>query len=232
MKPPHIKAQRRSETRRIEKKRNQLYRELRNLGYEKLENPIRHGWYRELIITEDVWSYKNAEAILEIYKKIIPAQWGITKEKAQREWDKQCSLFMISRDKPTISTKQFRKLSDAAKHFCVVFRYKTPRGKKKTRFYVNFPKGCIQFQFRRAYITHRRKIDPNLISEIAFLESQLRKKGYYNLYREIHSWDPWWDEWIDIERRKRERKIKENLKLLKRESVEDLMKDNIVWEIN
>jgi len=232
MKPPHIKAQRQSEIRRIEKRQDQLYTQLWNLGYEKLAEPIKHGWYRELIITENVWSYKNAEAILEIYKKIVRHYWGSTKEKAQKKWDENCSLFMISRDKPTISKKQYRKLSDAAKHYCVVFRYKTPRGARKIRFYINFPKGCYRFQFSRAYITHRKRIDPKLISEIDFLETLLRRKGYYDLYQATNAWDPWWRGHLVEEREKRERKVKQNLKMLNRESIEDLIKDNVSWEIS
>ena len=232
MKPPHIKAQRRKEIRRLRKRQNKLYREHWNLGYIKLEKPIRHGWYRELIITEDVWNYKNAEAILEIHKEITSAYWGSTKEKAQEEWDKQCSLFMISKDKPTISLKQFYRLSEAAKAYCVVFRYKSIFGKKRTRFYVNFPKSCTRFQFTRCYITHRKKIDPNMMSEIDFLEAKLNSKEYYNLDRGYNNCDSWWNWYRRTERRKRNRKTKQNLRMLKRESIEDLIKEEVSWERN
>ena len=232
MKPPHIKAQRKKEIRQIEKRRDELYENLRKLGFEKLEQPIRHGWYRVLIITDDVQNHKNKAAILEIYKNIITEFWGSTKRRAQYEWDKRCSLFMISRDKPTISRRHYLKLSDTAKRYCVPFQYRTVHGHKKTRFYVNFPKSCARFQFQRCYITHRRRIDPEIISEIEFLNSQLTRKKYYDLHKASYWWDPWWGAYLAGERRKRERKIKQNLKMLKREAIDDLVKENVLWEQN
>lgn len=232
MKPPNIKGQRKKEIRRIEKRKNRLYKQLWNLGYEKLEKPIRHGWYRELIITENVHKYKNASAILEIYEYIVPWYWATTKEKAQAEWDKRCSLFMISKDKPTISRKQFNKLSEKAQKLCVVFRYKTVHRNVKTRFYINFPKGCYRFQFKRAYITHRKRIDPSIISEIEFLEKELHKKGYFDLYQSLYSWDPGWSHYLAYEARKRQRKMKQKIRMLNKESIEDLVKDKVSWEIN
>ncbi|MFD2567384.1 hypothetical protein [Pseudotenacibaculum haliotis] len=229
MRPPHIKAQREKEILRIEKRQRELYKQLFELGYEKLENPIRHGWYRELIITKDVWTYKNAEEILEVYQKIVPMYWGATKEKARRVWDKKCSLFMISRDKPTISKKQYNKLSDKAKKYCVVFKYKTLHGNSKTRFYVNFPKACSRFQFKRAYITHRKRIDPEMISELTLLDQKLLRDGYYKL-----NMGGYWNRWnrIDkaIEIKKETRKVKQKLKSFKGK-ISNKEKEKL-WEVN
>lgn len=232
MKPPHIKAIRKKEVRQIQKRIHILYRKLWELGYEKLDQPIRHGWYRELVITNDVQFHKKANAILEIYELITRCYWGFTKEKAQREWDKKSSLYMIGIDKPTLSIKQYYRLSDQAKSFCKVFRYKTITGKRKTRFYVNFPKGCMKFQFTRAYITHRKIIDPEMISELKFLESKLNSREYYDVYKGMDGWDTWGATQMAYETEKRERKQKKNIRMLKNESIEDLMKDKISWEIN
>lgn len=232
MKPPHIKAQRRKEIRQIEKKQDELYVELRNLGYEKLEIPIRRGWYKVIKLTPEVERYKHAKAIKEVFGKIKTSYWGATKEKAQLFWDQERAQYMLSKDKATISRKSFNKLSKKAKDLCVFFRYKDKKTKKyKGKFYVNFPKGCIQIKYTRSYVTHRKIIDPKMIREIAFLESLLMRKGYYNVYVGVYAWSPWWDNG-DEERRKRERKLKQNLRMLKKESVEDLIKDNVSWEIN
>lgn len=232
MKPPHIKAIRKKEVRQITKRRAILYRKLWDLGFEKLEEPIRHGWYRELIITKEVQLYKKADAILELYEMITRCYWGATKEKAQKQWDNNSSLYMIAKDKPTISKKQYNRLSDAAQKFCTVFRYRSIFGKTKTRFYVNFPKGCMKFQFTRAYITHRKIIDPEMISELKFLESKLNSRNYYDVYKGMDGWDTWGASQMAYETQKRERKQKKNIRMLKKESVQDLIKDKVLWEIN
>jgi hypothetical protein len=233
MKPPHIKAQRRKEIRRIEKRVDELEAKLWNLGYEKLETPIRHGWFKVIKLTPEVERYKNRKAIKEVFDKIKTNYWGATKEKAQMLWDKERAEYMLAKDKPTISRKSFNKLSKKAKDLCVFFRYKDERtGMYKARFYINFPSGCIRIKYARSYITHRKVIDPQLIREVAFLESLFMRKGYYDVYSAIHAWDPWWGTHIAEERKKRERKLKRNLRMLNRESIEDLIKDNVSWEIN
>jgi hypothetical protein len=231
MKPPHIKAQREKEFRRISNRINKLYREIRELGYVELEKPIRHGWYRELIITENVWNYKNAKAILEIYDKIIPFCWGKTKEEAQRRWDERSSLFMISRGKPTISKKQFNKLSEAAKRYCVAFPYKTTYGVRKVRFYVNFPKGCSRFKYTRAYITHRKRMNPNLESELQYLLNQLEKGGMYELNSKGY-WNRCTQIEKSIEEKKETRKLEEKLMGLRNLIISEELKEKLSWEIN
>lgn len=231
MKPKHIKEKRRKEVFRIYKRIGKLYDEMKSLGYVKLKKPIRHGWYRELIITKEISKYKHADAYLEVYHKIQPSYWGSTKEKAQREWDYQCSIYMLSKDKPTISKKKFNKLSEKAKSICVPFRYKTSYRNSKIRFYVNFPKSCTKIKYTRAYITYQKVIDPKLESEMKLLFQQLEKHGYYEEDRRFHNYkeNQFWNALIES---KKKNKVKKALKKLQRESVEDLIKENTSWEIN
>ena len=223
MKPPHIKAQREKEFRKNVKRQQELYREIRELGYIKLEQPIRHGWFKEMIITDGVNRYKHAEAIIEVYQKIKTSYWGATKEKAQKAWDEDRSRYMLTKDKPTISRKSYNKLSDKAKDLCVFFRYREERtDKKKTRFYVNFPAGCVQINFKRSYITHRKRIDPALEAELAYLENQLLKPGFYELISG-GIWNRWSRISKSFERKKETHRVKENLRKLRGKSIITIM---------
>lgn len=234
MKPPHKKAKKEKEFRKILKRQADLYQAKYDLGYIKLEQPIRHGWYKELILTEAVEGYKHAEAIKEVYKKIRTSYWGATKEKAVQAWDEERSRYGLSKDKPTISGKSYRKLSDKAKSLCVVFKYKVDHQRKlKTRFYVNLPVGCTKIKFSRSYITHRKRIYPNIESEIA----QLDNKQLYDFY-ELISGGSWyrWNRWNrtskSFERKKEAHRVKERLSYYKNSVISNDLKENILWEIN
>ncbi|MFY0629676.1 MAG: hypothetical protein JXR05_04790 [Flavobacteriaceae bacterium] len=211
MKPPHIKAKKEKEFRKILKRLGELYQAKQDLGYIKLEQPIRHGWYKEVILTRSVEKYKNSEAIKEVYQKIKASFWGVTKEKAQLAWDEERSRYGLVKDKPTISPKSYRKLSDKAKDLCVVFKYKVKHQRKlKTRFYINFPKGCTKIKFTRAYITHRKRIDPTLESEFDFLQGTLLKPTLFELNSKGY-WNRWSRMSKSFERKNEAHRVKERL---------------------
>ena len=67
MKPAHIKEQRRKTVRNIRKRQRAIYQEIKELGYKKLEEPIRHGWFKEIVLTENIERYKNKIYIQELY---------------------------------------------------------------------------------------------------------------------------------------------------------------------
>jgi hypothetical protein len=232
VKTPNNKAKKEKEFHKILKRRRELFDAVYELGFIKLEEPIRHGWFKEIIITKDVERYKNAKAIKEVYEKIKTSYWGVTKEKAQKAWDKERSLYGLSKDKPTISTKSYRKLSDKAKSLCVVFKCKVEhRPKLKTRFYVNLPKGCTKIKFTRSYITHRKRIDPNLESEIDYLKNQLLKTGLYELNSKGY-WNRWSRISKSFERKNEAHRVKEGLSKFKNVVINECLKENILWEIN
>lgn len=230
MKPVHIKAARQKEVRRLLKRQWEISKQINNLGFIELEKPIRYGWYKEIKITHRVENYKHKEAILEVYNKVEKAIWAKTKEKVAFKWQKETSRHLIYNDVPTLSKKQYNKLSDGAKALCVAFRYYEYKHKIKTRFYVKLPKRTYKIKFTRAYITHRKRIDPELLKERSFIEEQLYKKGYYNITEGFYSWsDYYWKARID-----RQEKLKTNrsLKELKKYALEDIINETISWERN
>ena len=52
MKPVNIKETRQKEVRRLQHRQWDLWKQQRELGYIELKHPIRHGWYKEIIITQ------------------------------------------------------------------------------------------------------------------------------------------------------------------------------------
>jgi hypothetical protein len=232
MKPPHIKAQRKKEFRKNSKRQRELFDQKQKLGYIKLEKPIKHGWFKELVLTTNVERFKQSDAIKEVHQKIRTSYWGATKEKAQQAWDKDRSRYMLTKDKPTLSRKSFNKLSEKGKDLCVAFLHKGERARRyKVRFYVNFPPGSFVLRFRRAYITHRRRIDPQIESELDYLESQLMKPGFYEI-----TLGGIWNRWNRMEKSKNQKtethRMKEYLSQFRNKVISEELKEEILWEIN
>ena len=227
MKPVHIKEQRLKEIRRLQKRQWEIWKLQRELGYIELEKPIRHGWFKEIVITEKANRYKNKAVILEIYSKIERYYWGRTKEDAQKKWLNQTSKYLIYKEFPTLSKKQFNTLSFKAQCMCTAFQFRNDNKKLKVRFYVRIPKGAYRIKHARAYITHRKRIDPTLISEENFITSQLIKKGYYNIYEGMN---PWKDDWNLTNYKQEKLKTKQHLKALKKYPLKDVITEYISWK--
>ncbi len=228
MKPAHIKCQRLKEVRRIQHRQWEIWKEQRALGYTKLKIPIRHGWYKEFVITKRIGRYKHQDAMLEIIAILERYDWGRTKEDAARRWDSRTSQHLIVGDIPTLSKRQFNRLSDKAKAICVPFRFYVYKHKTKTRFYVKLPKGTYRIKYTRAYITHRRNIDPLLEQEEAFLEGLLMRNGYYEAVEKLSNWK---SKWPDYNRRGRNY-INSKLKGLRDCEIQDIINEELSWEKN
>ena len=228
MKPASIKGQRIKEVLTIYRRRDEIHKARRNLGYQKLEHPIRHGWYKEMIITQKVFRYKNYEAIFEICDKLEKHIWGKTKEEAIEKWNYQTSRHLIMNDIPTLSKKQYNKLSDAAKAICHSFRFYDELKRIKVRFYVKIPKSAYRIKYTRAYITHRRRIDPELERELSFLNGQLFRNGYYEIDEKLNSRKPRW-RYIN---RSEKNYINSKLRGLRDCEVQELINEHISWERN
>ena len=229
MRPKHIKEQRDKEVRRIYKRFSQIHKENQALGYIELQKPIRHGWFKEIVITHKIERYKNEAAILEVFNCIEKIFWGRTKAEAQKKWEEQISRCLIYRDFPTISKKQFNELSLKAQSLCTPFyykvRYEGNKYKQKLRFYIRIPKQAYKIKYTRAYITHSKRIDPLLESESALLQQQLLKHGYYQVNQKSYGWKNW-----DLsERKKQDLKTKCFLRQFKNYDLINILKEDILW---
>jgi hypothetical protein len=228
VKPLHIKQKREKELLRVYKKRNAIRKEIRALGYVKLAAPIRHGWFKEIAISKKIERYKSQAIILELYDVIEKQYWGRTKEEAHKKWLRETSRCLIYRDFPTISKKTFNKLSLKAQAYCTPFIYKVYK-KLKLRFYIRVPKAAFRIKFTRAYVTHSKRIDPALESESDLLGQQLLKRGYYKIHQRSYKWKD--HETISEEKKKR-LNTNRALRKLKGNVLEDIINENISWEIN
>src|SRR5690606_38310622 len=122
--------------------------------------------------------YKNKEYIVEVYEKLEKCFWGRTKEEANQKYEEHTSKYVRNKKLPTLTRKQYNKLSEGAKKLCVPFLYLNERKQLRLRYYVNLPVGAYVIKYVRAYITHSKRINPLLKSEMALLSQHLLKSRY------------------------------------------------------
>lgn len=180
MRPAHIKGQRKKEHRRLNKEYRKTWSEIRELPLIKLDKPLRHGWYKEIVLTENIERHPKKNQIKEVFEILETHCWGKTKKKSDEQWSKQRSKHFIFNDFPTISKKQFNGLSEKAKQICIPFQYRECK-KLLTRFYVRIPKGAFKIKYTRAYITHKKTHDPNLVSRLDWITQRLESRELYDL---------------------------------------------------
>lgn len=227
MNPAHIKEQREKEVRRIRKRQSAIYRERFDLGYAELEKPVRHGWYKELVLTVNVERYASRSGIEEVFLLLERQFWGRTKKECCKNWDAQSSKHLIVRDVPTISKKQFGKLSEKAQRLCTPYWFKENK-KHRMRYTVRLPKPTVRIRYSRAYITHSKIIDPLLESELDLLDQRLTKQGYYNIHEKGCGKQKFW--WMEEVIGKDRRKTKAGLRAYRNAFMGGI--NEIKWEKN
>lgn len=188
MRPEHIKEQRQKEVRRIHKEQHEIWDKIGKLPLIELDKPIRHGWYKEIVLTENLERYKSKEAVEEIFKVLNTYFWGRTKKECDEKWNCQRSKHFIYRNIPTISKKTFNKLSRKAQILCTPFQCREEK-KLKVRFYIRIPLNGYRIKYTRAYNTHRKMLDPNLESQSDVLENRLLKPGLYEANQAANNWN-------------------------------------------
>lgn len=220
MKPKNRKELREKEIRRIHKKLDELFVKKSKLKLIKLDEPYRHGWFKELIITNDIDKYANKEYVKEVYRLVEKKVWAKTKEEAERKWQYQISKYLINKEIPTINRKQYNKLSIEAQKLCVPFQYYTKRRRLRTRYYLKIPKGAYKIKFTRAYVTHTRNINPELEKEIAFLYKKMERRGYYEVEKKLYGLK---SDWLSFRESRQQAKAK--VRKLKYIRIEDFIKE-------
>ncbi len=187
MRPDHLRGQRQKLVRHLQKEQRKIWSQNAELPDIELDKPIRHGWYKEIVLTENLERYNSKQAVEEIFAILNKYHWGRTKKECDNEWEKQRSAHIIFGDIPTICNCKFNKLSDGAKELCTPFQFRLHRI-WCTRFYVRIPVHAYRIKYTRAYITHRKRIDPNLKSRLALIENYLLRPGIYEEESRSHNW--------------------------------------------
>lgn len=180
MRPVHIKERRQKEVRELRKRQRAIYEESRLLGYKELEKPIRHGWFKEIVLTEKLERYSCRPEVEKIHNVMDHQIWGRNKKECDEIWRKRVAGDLIVKDLPTFCKHEFNKLSSREQLLCVPYVYHLNR-RYYTRFYLLFPRPGFQIKYTRAYVTHLKIIDPALETELALIDQHLFKSGYYQI---------------------------------------------------
>ncbi|MEM6684311.1 MAG: hypothetical protein AAF617_00835 [Bacteroidota bacterium] len=230
MKPAHIKEQRQKQLRKVDKRLQKIWELQRELGYRKLKNPIRHGWFKEVVLTHKVERYRNYEHIIAAFKLGKVQVWGADKGKAEANWYTRVERHEIYGSFRLISRKAYNKLPVGVQKLFTKYIYINYWGKTRYKYYVHIPKECYRVKFSRAYVTHSRIIDPSLESEYALIEAFRQKKEYYNLHAKRWNTNKRWMKkyFFNPEKRGERRKAKTALSQLKN-SIAIIEKDEL-WQ--
>lgn len=174
---------RKHEVRKLRKELRDLYTASFNLGYIKLEKPIRHGWFKHLALRDDIARRKDASVFREILEVSGIDIWGLDKKYADKIWDKQ------SRKDNTIqfpgirklNQKNYNKLSEKAQKWYEGFDwYWTPAEGNVKRYYCRVPRYFFKITYTRAFITRKQIVDPKIDKRIAEIKGLLLSDRYYN----------------------------------------------------
>lgn len=178
MRRPHIKLQRQRELRLIRKEEVRLTKVLKELGYEKLAKPIRHGWYLRPVPRDDVRWREDEEAFHEIAQETGKWIWGRNKKHTRANFErahnaKQSMLRYPGLD--WVLKDKFETLTPTAQKMCMRVSNGYSSGWQCYLAYFFRP------SFDRAFITHRKVIDHSILQRMDELDQYTFRKGYYKL---------------------------------------------------
>ncbi len=189
--------QRETLVREIKKELSVLYDQLCNLDSVKLDKPIRHGWYKGLVLRADVERREDSAIYQEVLDTCGRWIWGSDKKYTNRNWDRN-----VKKNKDWqwaglawIRKEEFFKLSDKAKKLFVEYEWKyDPWCGSIKRYYCHVPKHFYITTFKRAYVTHMQVANGIVDKRVAELESQLLSNDLFEF-----SWignGGWMNKWL------------------------------------
>lgn len=172
-----------NKVRALERESNEIYEQIRGLGYTKLIPPLRDGWFRVLVLREDISRHKQAHVFQEILDRLGQKYWGREKKYADKAWRKNRQLYRhlyYRPDLPYIRKRVFLKMSRAAQKHFVRLRIKV-NTRYRNVYICTLPRYYFVTAYKRAYITHRKIIAPKLTSRIKEIDNQLLAPSYFTL---------------------------------------------------
>ena len=178
------KSQRLKEFKRLEKECIALWKIKGNLGWYELEKPIRNGWYKQLTLRADISRRKDAWIFESVIKVAGMTAWGRDKKMADKIWleNLRRSDFQFYQypGMKSIDKKVYQKLIPKVQA-CFI-----PVNHGSSYYYDHYynsilPTWYFETTYERAFITHRRILDPDLDSRMDELENMFEGKKYYHL---------------------------------------------------
>ncbi|MEN7550731.1 hypothetical protein AAG747_22615 [Rapidithrix thailandica] len=201
------------------------------LGYVRLEKPVRHGWFKHLVLRQDIANREDAAVFQEIVKIAAKWIWGRDKPHVNKEWERAAEnnkLFQFPGFK-FIEKDRYKLLSGKAKKYFKEYElYWSPWLGSVKAYYCLVPSYYFVPGYTKAYLTHRKVIDGELERRIAELEVQLNQRELYpySLYAGGYP-----GKWARVNyHRKQRRRIKMALVHFEEETLERKMRKHLpLW---
>ena len=178
---------RQKKIRAIDRELIRLYKAWSNLGYKKLDKPIKDGWIKHLVLREDIARRKDAHVFEEIIRRCGAEVWGSTKKNADKNWDKfHCKrkndtvidgLELLFGEKLVGISKKARMYFDGYD-----WKWMIHRGYVK-RYYCKVPRHFFVVKYSRSYIRAIQIIDPELERQMAELEGEFFNDKLYKYWK-------------------------------------------------
>lgn len=212
----HLNAKdiRKKEYRKLEKELDDLRHLDRNLGYKPLKNPIRHGWFLEIVFSlklKEISKYKELWEFLNSRER-LNTLWGKDKKSANDSFQDRCNYYEGVNSSLVLSRKEFNRLSENSQSLCVPFKVKIWHPYKNRfishlYFRAKIPPKYIKRKYIKCYITKQKVIDPNLTSRIDEIINIMYSQYYDLSYFSNNDWR----DWDDYNFRKRRGNLKRDL---------------------
>jgi len=178
---------RKKEVKSIEKEINNLFNAQQNLGSYLLDKPVHKGCFKHLILRDDISRRKDAFIFQNIIDVAGVEVWGSNEKDADKSW-----MYQMKQNNNVyepglikINDKEYEKLLPKAKQYFEGFEaaWSHWRGSEMI-YYSRVPRYYFTTGYTKAFITHRKIIDPELQEKMDELEALIMRSGYYQ-----YSWN-------------------------------------------
>lgn len=197
------------ELRALLNEQQRLWQAQANLGYIVLEKPIRHGWYKHLVLRDDVSRRSDAHIFQEILDRCGTECWGHDKAHADKVWDRfsRSNLEIQFPGIKKINSRVLSRLSPKARKWFLGYDWCWSRrhGFLK-RYHCQVHRHYFKIAYTRAYITKRGIIDADIESRLEEIDSILKSNKYYALTK-INGEGKWWMTFNHHKRVRRQLKV-------------------------
>lgn len=188
MNTPNRKEKAEKTARKIQKELGQVYKEIKDLGWKKLDKPIRHGYDKSWVVRKDILKSKKGKLIDQVLDIINVSIWWNDKSflapyKDKYIYDynsyatvvsgKKGSKILLNPGKRKLSQKKYDLLEPKLRPF---FRAQEiiPKWGSPYNVYITILTYELDIKITKSYITHRKIMDPSLEKRRDELDKEYR----------------------------------------------------------
>jgi len=188
------KERREKRARTLEMEKRRLWVAHRNLGFKKLEKPIRDGWFKHLALRDDISRRKDAHVFQNIIDNCGMDFWGASKKEADRVWDKYYKKNKYAHYPGLIRPfgEKWKGMSPKARLWFdgLDWVWVHSSGYVK-RYFCKVPSYYFVTTYSKAFITKKQVVNPDLDSQIDQIENKLNSNEFYRFNHDRH-YSGWW----------------------------------------